>query len=517
MLKQPNSIKSNTSIELMPVLKEVVPQTIKIISDTPGHLAGVIDIQSCVRTKEGSTVLLGKLPLGTAKYAESVINNAVTQYNNGAGEWANMDPKARCEKLAQVINDVFSSQGQLAESLLMWEIGKSTTDAKVEIDRTADFALKACEAGTKLLARSEPRVCEGRMVRDILRPIGTVVCFGPSNYPINESLTTALGALVAGNSVILKLPRFGGLALTVLAEKIAEQLPHGAFQILCGEGPEVVPPVMKSPNLKGVFFIGSTKTKDRIMQHCHDRDGLVKVLGLGAKNPLYIHSSADLSDAIPKSIKAQLSFNGFRCSAGKITFIDDDIYDVAVAEFVRKISLLKKGIPSEPGVAITPVYDPSPETIAHYDELVADALKNGAKVLLEGGYDPFTGIYSPVLLGDVDSSMRIYHEEQFCPIVPFVRVREGFEEVMAYCRNSEFGQQISIFADKNKDPIAYNNMDLVSETLIGSHLAAVNFNEPPKRLDTRPFAAIKGSGFGWVDIESSVTIFTIPGYTSYSV
>src|SRR5262245_65677185 len=92
--------------------------------------------------------------------------------------------------------------------------------------------------------------------RDTLAPLGEVLCVAPFNYPINEFLTTIIPALLAGNVVIAKTPRFGVLANQLLAPAFAECFPRGVVALLPGDGRAVLPALMQA---KRIDVLGNPK------------------------------------------------------------------------------------------------------------------------------------------------------------------------------------------------------------------------------------------------------------------
>ena len=96
--------------------------------------------------------------------------------------------------------------------LLMWEIGKTLPDAAKEFDRTVEYIRDTIEALKDLDRTSSRFAVEQGFVAQIRRsPLGVVLCMGPFNYPLNETFTTLIPALIMGNTVIFKPPKYGVL------------------------------------------------------------------------------------------------------------------------------------------------------------------------------------------------------------------------------------------------------------------------------------------------------------------
>ena len=126
--------------------------------------------------------------------------------------------------------------------------------------------------------------------------------------------------------------------------------------------------------------------------------------------------------------------------------VHDSVADQFVENLSNAISDLIAGMPWEPGVSLTPL--PEPGKIGFLSALVDDAQAKGAVVVNPGGGGVNGTYFHPALLYPVTRDMRIYHEEQFGPVIPVVRFSE-VDEVVAYVRDSGYGQQLSLFG---RDP-----------------------------------------------------------------
>ena len=125
-------------------------------------------------------------------------------------------------------------------------------------------------------------------------PLVTVLCMGPFNYPLNETFTTLIPALIMGNTVVFKPPRMGILLYRPLLEAFRDAFPPGVVNTVYGEGRRVVGPLMASGKIDVLAFIGSAAAADTLKKRHPAPHRLRSVLGLGAKNPAIILPDADL-------------------------------------------------------------------------------------------------------------------------------------------------------------------------------------------------------------------------------
>ncbi len=461
------------------------------------------DAISCIYLKTSKGLepkLIGSFPLLTKEAALDVLDAAVKAYDHGVGDWAMM-PVA--ERIAHVQDFTYrmKSKRQEVVRLLMWEIGKSLADSYKEFDRTIDY-IEDTIGALKDLDRANSRfIIEQGVIGQIRRsPLGVVLCLGPSNYPLNETFTTMIPALIMGNTVILKPSRPGTLLFRPLLEAFLESFPKGVVNTIYGKGREVASPIMASGRLDGFAFIGSSKAANALATLHPKPNRLRTILGLEAKNPAIILPDADLDLTVKECILGTLSFNGQRCTALKILFVHAQIIDQFLEKFSSALSNLKFGLPWDKDVSLTPL--PEIDRPKYFTELVEDAKQFGAKVINAGGGTIEETFFYPAVLYPVTPEMRIYHEEQFGPVIP-IATFEHLDTPLQYIVDSNYGQQVSIFG-QDPDAIAQLVDRLVNQ------VARVNLNSQCQRgPDTFPFTGRKDSAEGTLSVTDALRSFSI--------
>jgi glyceraldehyde-3-phosphate dehydrogenase (NADP+) len=396
------------------------------------------------KNKELVKPYIGKYPLMDEKTAEKIVFEADRAYANGRGIWPTMTFSKRIgyfEKFLKEFNDVRDE----VVKLMMWEIGKNYKDSCKEFDRTADYILKTIDALKQRVTFANDLVEREGVLGQIKRsPLGVVMCMGPYNYPLNESFTTLVPAMIMGNTIIFKPPKAGVLLHGKIIDLFFKIFPKGVFNVVYGEGQRVVKPIMESGKVRVLAFIGSSKVAN-IIQRYHPKPNRLKlVLGLEAKNAGIVLADADIDKTVDECVLGSLSFNGQRCTALKIIFVHEKVVDIFIKKFVRKVDTLKKGLPFDDAF-ITPVLE---DSVDYYSKLVEDALLKGAKLVNNYNFNEGT-FFSPKVISNVNKNMNIYHEEQFGPIVPIVSFR-SINEPADYITNSPYGQQCAIFTNDER-------------------------------------------------------------------
>jgi glyceraldehyde-3-phosphate dehydrogenase (NADP+) len=385
--------------------------------------------------------------------------------------------------------------------LLMWEIGKTLPDAAKEFDRTVEYIRDTVDAMKELDRVSSRFTIQQGIVGQIRRgPLGVVLCMGPYNYPLNETFTTLIPALIMGNTVLFKPPRLGVLLHFPLLEAFRDCFPPGVVNTVFGRGEEVVHPLMATGRVDVLAFIGSSRVADGLKKQHPRPHRLRSVLGLEAKNAAIVLKGADLAQTVPECVLGALSYNGQRCTALKMLWVHRDVVDPFLEGLAAGVSALGMGMPWEAGVAITPM--PETKRTEYLSGLVQDALSKGARLVNPGGGAVEGTFFTPAILYPVDGSMRVYHEEQFGPVIP-VAAFDDVEEPARYVVDSPYGQQVSIFGT---DPEIIGRL---VDPLV-NQVCRVNINSQCQRgPDTFPFCGRKDSAEGTLSVSDALRVFSI--------
>jgi len=443
---------------------------------------------------------LGSYPLMTEKEALDALNAAVKAYDEGKGSWPTSTVE---ERIARVEDFVYRMRERRTAvvKLLMWEIGKSLEDSEKEFDRTVDYIVETINA-LKDLDRTSSRfsITQGVIAQIKRAPLGVVLCMGPYNYPLNETFTTLIPAILMGNTVVFKPPKYGVLLHRPLLEAFRDSFPKGVVNTLYGAGRRIIGPIMKTGKVDVLAFIGSSKVAD-ILKRQHPKPHRLRcVLGLDAKNAGIILPDADIDLAVRESLTGALSYNGQRCTALKILFVHRSVRKEFLKKLITGIDGIKTGMPWEPEVKITPL--PEDEKIPYLAGVIADAKKHGAKVMNESGGLTNGNFVYPAVVYPVNKRMRLWREEQFGPVIP-VAPFDDIKEPLKYVVDSDFGQQVSVFgADMNK-------IAPMLDTLV-NQVCRVNINSQCQRgPDVFPFTGRKDSAEGTLSVSDALRVFSI--------
>jgi glyceraldehyde-3-phosphate dehydrogenase (NADP+) len=261
-----------------------------------------------------------------------------------------------------------------------------------------------------------------------------------------------------------------------------------------------VSPLIASGGIDVLAFIGTSKAADTIRRDHPKPHRMRCVLGLEAKNVAIVTPSADLDLAVRECLAGSLAFNGQRCTALKLVAVARPLFARFTEAFAAAVDRLIVGSPWTEGVGVTPLPEPdAPERMA---ALVADAEAKGARVLngRAGRVDATT--FFPAVVGPVTKGMRLWHEEQFGPVVP-IAVYDDIEEPLDWVCDADYGQQASIFS-RDSEEVA------VLIDGLANQVCRVNLNSQCQRgPDVFPFTGRKDSAEGTLSVSDALRAFSI--------
>ena len=445
-------------------------------------------------------IFIGKIPKTGLPEAMECLESAEKAYENGFGEWPVFSVEKRISHVEHFVGEMLKLRTEVI-NLLMWEIGKSEKDSEKEFDRTIKYIYDTIESLKKLERKSATFTIEEGVIGQIRRsPLGITLCIGPYNYPLNETYTLLIPALIMGNVILFKPPKHGCLLHYCLSKAIEKSFPKGVVNYLYGKGSEIIEPLMNTGKINVLTLIGSSKVASDIKKAHPKVNRLRAILGLDAKNPAIVLENANIENAIEECLLGSLSFNGQRCTALKILFVHENIKDEFIKKFCEKVDALKFGMPWDEKVQITPL--PEEEKFNYLNDCIADAESKGAKIMNENGAIQNGTLFFPAVLYPVTEGMKLYREEQFGPIVPIVSFKE-LQEPIDYMITSNFGQQVSIFGTDTHE-ISHLIDGLVNQ------VSRVNLNVQCQRgPDTFPFTGRKDSAEGTLSVYDALRSFSI--------
>ena len=427
------------------------------------------------------------------------VKQAVDEMRGSFPAWSGKSVRERARILKKFQNLLIDQRDEIS-SVVSQDTGKSRQDSLIELFISVDMlAQNRANAATWLKRR---RVSSGLYFMKKCyvehRPYGVVAVISPWNYPLLISLTPMFAALLAGNTVVLKTSEVTP-AVGVMIEKLFKSLPELAPFVRVVHGDGKVGAALTNSKPDYIFVTGSTVTGKRIMQTA--AENLIPVtLELGSKDAAIVLEDADI-DSAARWITWGAHFNsGQTCVAVERVYVVESKYAEFVQAAVKYTEKILSGFTLETNspYSMGPITDP--RQIQIIDEHVKDAVANGARVLC-GGRD-HGDFYKPMVMVDVNHSMKLMREETFGPIMPIMKVRDE-EEAIRFANDSAFGLFASVYSKDQARAKRVADRINASSIIINDSLAQF-------AIPTLPFGGVKDSGIGTSHGREGLLAFTRP-------
>ncbi|MBR0778919.1 coniferyl aldehyde dehydrogenase [Bradyrhizobium diazoefficiens] len=262
--------------------------------------------------------------------------------------------------------------------------------------------------------------------RLIPQPLGVVGIIAPWNYPLQLTLAPALGAIAAGNRVIIKPSELAPHFAALLRETIAARFDPTEL-LVTGVEDEIAKAFAHLP-FDHLVFTGSTRV-GRLVAEAAGRNLTPVTLELGGKSPAIIDASADLEEAAERIAYAKLLNAGQTCIAPDYVLVPERSLQ-AFAEKVR--AQMRRMFGTDPANKdYTSII--SDRHYARLETLVADAAQRGAKILQPAKADDPNWKahrkFPPTLIAGATEEMAVMREEIFGPVLPVLGYREPAEAI----------------------------------------------------------------------------------------
>ena len=361
--------------------------------------------------------------------------------------WRGLTPAERTRRMWRVAELVDEHVEELAE-LEMLDTGKPF---KTALEGEVPFAAECFRYHAGWCTRIEGTTKEistvpGRDFHVYTRrePVGVVALIVPWNGPLVQASWKVAPALAAGCTCILKPDEKSSLSALRLGELILQAgVPAGVVNIVTGEGVPVGAALARHPGVAKVSFTGSTAVGKQIVQAA--AADLKKVtLELGGKSPVIIMDDADLARAIPGVAQGIFSNAGQVCVAGSRVYAADAVYDEVVRGVAAEARRLKVGPGHDPATDMGPLI--SREHLDFVYGMVESGCREGATVVTGGERLDLGGgfFFSPTVLADTSSGMRVVEEEIFGPVLSVMRF-DAEPDIAREANDSRYGLAASIW------------------------------------------------------------------------
>lgn len=324
---------------------------------------------------------------------------------------------------------------------LKQDLNKSEIEAQMTelmlINHEINFMIKHLKrwAQPQKVPSGFPFLWPGRS-RIYYRPYGLVVIIGAWNYPLLLTLSPLIGALSAGNCVIVKPSEVAGHTQNLILKMINDHFPSEYVTVLSG-GPSIVNSLLKE-KFDYIFFTGNPNTAKIILQ-ASTKYLTPCTLELGGKSPCIIDQSANLDYAVRRITWAKTINAGQTCIAPDYLYIHASLKDVFVDKFRQTVYQF---------------FGKTVHQSDNYGRIINDRhflriknLMSQGRILCGGENNQATRFIAPTLIDDISWQDPIMQEEIFGPLLPIFTFQE-IDEVISVIRNQPKPLALYLFTNQ---------------------------------------------------------------------
>ena len=416
----------------------------------------------------------------STKNLKSIYNSFSSLQNNEVSK-----AKERIKKLKKLKKNIINYSGEIKKALF-----KDFKKNPSEVDITEIFPVTSEINHTinnlSKWMRDEPVGTPITLIgsRSYIKyePKGLVLIITPWNFPINLTFVSLINAISAGNSAIIKPSEITHNTSIIIKEIIEKTFKNDEVTTVLG-GAETAKKLLKL-KFNHILFIGSP-TIGKIVMKSASKFLASVTLELGGKSPTIIDNSSNLKKAAKRIAWSKFLNNGQICIAPDYILINKSIKEKFIKLLCKEIEKLysNKSIKSDSYCRIV-----SKNHFERINNLLEDAIKKGAKILIGGKVDKNDNFIEPTVIDNVNHKSKIHDEEIFGPILP-VYEYNNIDEAINFINQKEKPLAIYLFSNSNK------NIDRILKRTSSGGIC-INHSTLHYSNYNLPFGGINNSGFG---------------------
>ncbi|MGH9247900.1 MAG: aldehyde dehydrogenase [Acidimicrobiales bacterium] len=374
---------------------------------------------------------------------DSAVQAAAAAFADG--RWSRLRGRDRARVLQRAAVELSERLEDFAQNETM-QIGRPVREMRAQLRRAPEwFEYFASVAHT---AEGSVPDFGSQHINIVQRvPLGVVGLITPWNHPLLILMKKLSAALAAGNSVVIKPSEFGPVAALEVVEVLEHAgLPPGVANVVTGYGGVTGKSLVEHPGLAKVDLTGGTET-GRAVAAAAGHNLIPVAVELGGKAPVVVFDDTAPDIAAAGAAFAAFIATGQTCIQGSRLLVQDAIFDEVVDRFVERARNLRVGDPLAPTTQLGPLA--SAAQLERVSSGIHRGQGEGATIIcggerlttppLDDGY-----YYAPTVIGDVDTSMSVWREEIFGPVVVVKAFRDEAEAI-ALANDARFGLAASVW------------------------------------------------------------------------
>ncbi|MFT6192077.1 MAG: aminomuconate-semialdehyde/2-hydroxymuconate-6-semialdehyde dehydrogenase [Polaribacter sp.] len=427
----------------------------------------------------------GQIPNSTKEDVDKAYEAAARAFP----KWSNTSLDERSKILSKIADLIIEKLNFLAAAESK-DNGKPISLAtQIDIPRAASNFQFFANAITQFSSEAHESVGLNAVNFTLRQPIGVVGCISPWNLPLYLFTWKIAPAIAAGNCVVAKPSEITPMTAFLLGEICTEAgLPNGVLNIVHGLGASTGQAIVAHPNIKAISFTGGTTTGAYIARVAAPMFKKLS-LELGGKNPNIIFADCDYEKMLATTVRSSFANQGQICLCGSRILIEEKIYEKFKKDFIKKVSELKVGHPSEATTNIGALV--SKEHLEKVKSYIDIAAQEGGEVLFGGERVTVknfeNGYYlQPTIIEVSDNKCRLNQEEIFGPVVTIMSFKND-KEALHLANDVQYGLSSTLWT---------NNLNRTMQFSKQLQTGIVWVNTWMLRDLRTPFGGQKDSGVG---------------------
>jgi 1-pyrroline-5-carboxylate dehydrogenase len=402
------------------------------------------------RSPIDTSIIVGRFQKGTRENLKEAIEEANKSFEN----WRSLPWEERVKILGRAAELIDERKFEIAAAIT-YEVGKTRLEALAE----AWEAIDAIKYFSRVMHENKGYVKKmgpggpGEDCTLVCKPYGAWVVISPFNFPFMLANGMASGALITGNTIVMK-PTSEAVLPGLMLYKIYRDagVPPGVVNFVTGPGGNFEKEIVSNPKVAGVAFTGSRDVGMRLFHGFLSEQPYAKpvVMELGSKNPVIVTSRADIGKAVEGVVRAAFGYSGQKCSAASRVYVQRSVKDKFLKSLTEKTKNIKVGDPRERETFMGPVINR--RAVETFENAVSEVRREkganvlvGGKLLSDGSMSK--GYYvEPTVISGLPSDHRLFKEELFVPLI-VVDEFETLEEALKKANDTDYGLTAGIFSE----------------------------------------------------------------------
>jgi 1-pyrroline-5-carboxylate dehydrogenase len=404
------------------------------------------------RSPIDTSIVVSYFPIGQREHARQAIEAAKRAFPG----WSGTPWRERARILKRAAEIIDERKFEIAAAIT-YEVGKNRLEALAE----AWEAIDAINLYAKVMDENkgyskETKGGPGEHGKIIAKPLGVWPVISPFNFPFMLANGMATGALLTGNTVILKPTSEAPLTGLMLYQVYRDAgVPAGAVNFVTGPGPNFSVEFTENPDVAGITFTGSRVVGMSLFREFLSHQPYAKpvLMELGSKNPAIITAKADLKKAVEGVVRAAYGYSGQKCSANSRVYVQSAVKTEFLGMLKQRLASLEVRDPREKSAFMGPIINSA--AMETFVNAVKEAKKDGGKVIFGG--DVITngafgrGYYvEPTVVTGLPVDNPLFKRELFVPLLVVAEFKT-LDEALDEANDTDYGLTAGIFSEDKRE------------------------------------------------------------------